>query len=65
MSKVGVNVRKHRIAIGMTQSELAEKLGYSKSAITKIETGINDLPISKLCETARALHTTPHELIGW
>lgn len=64
MSEVGVNVRKRRIALGMTQSELAEKLGYSKSSIMKIETGINELPISRLCETARALHTTPLELIG-
>lgn len=49
----------------MTQQELANKLGYkSKTTIGKIETGINDIPQSKIIEFAKALDVTPAYLIG-
>lgn len=60
------NIKNRRIALGMTQSELADKTGYSgKSMIAKVEKGIVDLPQSKIEEFAIALHTTPAELMGW
>jgi repressor LexA len=41
-------------------------LGYkSRSSINKIEKGINDIPQSKIVEFAKALRTTPEELMGW
>ena len=40
-------------------------MGYrSKSSITKLEKGINDLPQSKVEELAAALETTPAYLLG-
>lgn len=40
-------------------------MGYrSKSSITKLEKGVNDLPQSKLEELAAALDTTPAWLLG-
>ena len=51
---------------GLTQEELATKLGYkSKSAINKIELGINDISQSKVVRFAEALDTTPADLMGW
>lgn len=60
------NIKKKRLKLGMTQSELAEKLGYSdKSAIAKIESGKIDIPQSKIVAFAKALHSSPSELMGW
>ncbi len=50
----------------MTQEELANKTGYTnKSSIATIEAGKIDLPQSKILEFAKALDTTPVELMGW
>lgn len=66
MPSIGENIYKRRIELGMTQEELAEKLGYkSKSSINKIELGVNDLPQRKIALFAKALHTTPGDLMGW
>lgn len=66
MSTIGENIGKRRKELGMTQEELAERLGYkSKSSINKIEAGINDLPQKKIVDFAKALNTTPATLMGW
>lgn len=66
MSEIGKNIMKRRKEIGLTQEELAFKLGYkSKSTINKIELGINDLPQSKIIKFANVLNTTPAYLMGW
>ena len=49
----------------MTQTELAEKLGYQKAAISKIELGVNDIPLSKVPAFAAALETGVGELLDW
>ena len=59
------NIRARRIALNMTQQELAKKLGYkSTSTIAKIESGENDIPQAKIAAFAAALDTTPAELMG-
>ncbi len=59
------NIRARRIALHMTQQELAKKLGYkSTSTIAKIESGENDIPQAKIAAFAAALDTTPAELMG-
>ena len=60
------NIKRKREELGMTQGELAKKMGYkSRSSINKIELGKNDLPQSKIKEFAVALETTVSELMGW
>lgn len=60
------NIKRRRTELGMTQDELAKKMGYSeKSMISKIENGKIDLPQSKIVEFANALGTTPSILMGW
>jgi transcriptional regulator with XRE-family HTH domain len=55
-----------RKRLGMTQEELANRMGYkSKSTINKIELGINDIPQSKILQFADVLGTTPAHLMGW
>ena len=59
------NIRKRRIELGLSQQKLADRLGYkSRSAINKIELGVNDLTQSKIIAFAKALNTTPGELMG-
>jgi transcriptional regulator with XRE-family HTH domain len=66
MSTVGENIAIMRKRLGLTQEELATKMGYkSKSTINKIELGINDIPQSKIVQFAEALGTTPAHLMGW
>jgi transcriptional regulator with XRE-family HTH domain len=49
----------------MTQTELAEKLGYkSKSSVAHIENG-RDIPRSMVVTLAGVLDTTPSHLMGW
>ena len=65
MFNLNENIRARRIALHMTQQELAQKLGYkSTSTIAKIESGENDIPQAKIAAFAAALDTTPAELMG-
>lgn len=60
------NIKKRRLELGMTQSDLAEKLGYSdKSMIAKIENGKVDLAQSRILAFADALKISPSDLMGW
>ncbi len=66
MSTVGDNILRIRKRLGITQEELAKRMGYkSKSTINKIELGINDIPQSKIALFAEALGTTPAHIMGW
>ena len=65
MSDLSTRVRLRREQLGLSQQELARRMGYrSRSSITKQEKGINDLPQSKVEELAQALETTPAALLG-
>lgn len=63
---VGIRIRNRRIEIGMTQEELAAKVGFKgKSSIAKIESGERGLVQSKIKAIADALDTTPDYIMGW
>ena len=66
MTKIGKNIQAARKRMGLTQEELATRMGYkSKSTINKIEMGINDIPQSKIMKFAEVLGTSPAALMGW
>jgi DNA-binding XRE family transcriptional regulator len=46
--KIGAFIQEARIEMGLTQEELAEKVGTTKSYISKIETNIKEVRISTL-----------------
>ena len=49
MSKIGEKIKEIRIKNGLSQEQLAKELGYtSKSTITKLETGVNNISVDKL-----------------
>lgn len=63
---IGEIIRERRQYLGMTQEELAKRLGYkSKSTINKIELGINDVSQKKIVRFAQELQTTVAYLMGW
>lgn len=65
MNSVGGRIYKLRKELGMTQDELAQRLGYkSKSSINKIEMGKSEFPQKKLMQFASALETSPGYLLG-
>lgn len=60
------NIKARRLDLKMSQDRLAELTGYrDRSSIAKIEKGDVDLAESKIREFAKALKTTPQELMGW
>lgn len=66
MANIGENIRRIREERGMTQEELATRVGYkSKSAINKIEQGVNEVRQNKIVDFAKALGTSPAVLMGW
>jgi len=59
-------IRDLRISLGLSQTDLAKKLGYKDgSMITKIESGKVDISQKKVIAFAQALDTTPAVLMGW
>ena len=63
---IGQRIKYRREALGLTQDELAKKIGYkSRSSINKIEADGRGLPQSKITAFADALGTTPSWLMGW
>ena len=62
---VGELIRKTRIQKGMTQEELAEKVGVKKSAVAKWENGrVSEIKRSNLKNLADALCLNPNLLLG-
>lgn len=64
--QIGDRIALRRKELGMTQTELAQKMGYkSKAAISKIETNVNNITQSTVVKFAEALDTTIAYLMGW
>ena len=63
---IGKRIKQRREDLGMTQSELARKVGYtSRSTINKIEKDGHGMSQDKIVAIAQALKTTPSYLMGW
>lgn len=64
--KIGERIKYRREELGMSQDELARKLGYkSRSSVNKIENDASGLPQTKIVAIANALSTTPAFIMGW
>ena len=63
---IAERIRARRIELGMTQEQLALKVGYkTRMAINKIEGGSRTVLQDKVRDFARALEMSPAELLGW
>ena len=64
--KIGERIKYRREELGLSQDELARRLGYkSRSSINKIENDASGLPQTKIAAIANALQTTPSYIMGW
>ena len=65
-TRIGERIMERRQQLGLTQEELAFRMGYkTKSAINKIELGINDVSQSKVIKFADVLQTSVAYLMAW
>lgn len=56
---IGDKIKKRREELGISQEELAKRMGYkSRSSINKIELNLSDVPQKKIIDFAKALDTT-------
>lgn len=63
---VGDRIRKQRELLGISQTELAEKIKISKQTLYKYETNIiTNIPSDKLESIAKFLNVSPASLMGW
>ena len=63
---IGERIKLRRKELGLTQTELAEKMGLtSKTTICKAETKDFNPTMDRVKEFAKALDTTPAYLMGW
>ena len=63
---IGDRIRLRRKELGLTQNELAEKMGYtSRTSICTVEKNKEDLTTTRVSKFAEALETTPSYLMGW
>lgn len=63
---VGDRIRKQRELLGISQTELAEKVKISKQTLYKYEKNIvTNIPSDKIEEIARVLNVSEAHLMGW
>ena len=59
-------IKERRLAMNLTQEELAEKLGLQKSAIAKYENGrVENIKRSVIAQMSNILECSPAYLMGW
>ena len=64
-SKIGAKIKSLRENKELSQSQLAELVGYKdKTSVAKIEAGKVDLPQSKILAFSKALNVTPSFLLN-
>lgn len=61
---IGQRIKRARIEKGLTQEELAEKVGVQKSAVAKWENGrVSEIKRSNLAKISKALGINPNSLL--
>lgn len=64
--KIGLAIKRRRKELGLSQSELASRLGYKDhSTLAKVETGVNDITIDTLFKYAKALDISATDLLRY
>ena len=61
--EIGQRIRKNRKALGLSQEELAEKIGISSTHMSHIETGNTKLSLPVLVSIAETLEVRTDELL--
>ena len=63
---IGERIRSRRIELGLSQEELANKLGNkSRASVSTVENDKEDLTTDRIRKYAEALEVSPAYLMGW
>lgn len=63
---IGKRIKDKRIELGLSQKELAHRMGYkSEAAISKVEHGEDNITTDRISKFAKALNCSPGYLMGW
>jgi len=62
---IGERIRKLRVERGLSNLDLAERLGLSVPAVKKIQHGSACIQFLKLAEICKALDSEPNQLLGY
>lgn len=60
---MGLNLKIARVKKGLSQKQLADKVGISPATVSKAETGKFDLRLSTLIKLSKVLDVSVEELI--
>ena len=64
-NKLAENIRSYRKGLGLTQEQLAERLGITLGAVSKWERGSSEPDLSYIMELAELFHVSVDALIGY
>lgn len=65
-SSIAERIKSLRLALGMTQQELADRVGLKKAAINKYETGrVVNIKRDNVVKLAETLNSTPEYILGY
>ena len=59
----GANARKFRLASGLSQEAVAERMGVDRAFISSMERGLQNTTLLTIWETAQALEVRPIDLL--
>ncbi|MBQ3819822.1 helix-turn-helix transcriptional regulator [bacterium] len=63
--KLGTNIKKRRVILGLTQQELADKSGITLNHVGKIEVAFSKPSINTIIRIAEALEISVSELCNY
>jgi len=59
----GANARKFRLALGLSQEAVAERMGVDRAYISSMERGLQNATLLTIWQTAQALEVRPMDLL--
>lgn len=62
-ARIGAEVRRRREGLGLSQAQLADRIGVGRTSITMIERGSQAILVHQLLDIAKTLKVTPDRLL--
>jgi transcriptional regulator with XRE-family HTH domain len=62
-AQIGGEIRRRREGLGLSQAQLADKIGIGRTSITMIERGAQAILVHQLLDIAKALRISPDKLL--
>lgn len=63
LNELGNTIARYRLQVGLTQAQVAEKLGIGNDAVSRLERGMVDPPVGRLLALADVLDCSMAELL--